>query len=120
VWRNSTDVKAAYGQSVEYSLRALISFVQNVHDNNLVLVVLGDHQPATIVSGSGASHDVPAMIIAHDPKVMDRISAWGWQDGMLPTSQAPVWSMDTFRGRFLSAYGPHPPNSIAAVLSAPH
>jgi hypothetical protein len=119
VWRSGHDVQAAYGQSIEYSLTALISWLQTVHDNNLVLVVLGDHQPATIVSGAGASHDVPISIIAHDPKVMDRISSWGWQDGLLPSPQAPVWSMDTFRGRFLSSYGPHPPTTLAAVLAAP-
>ncbi len=120
VWRNANDVKAAYGQSIEYSLTALISWLQNVHDKNLVVVALGDHEPATIVSGSGASHDVPVTIIAQDSNVMDRISAWGWQDGLLPNPQAPVWSMDTFRGRFLSAYGQHPPSTLAGVFSTPH
>ena len=62
VWRDANHVRAAYGQSIEYSLSSLISFVQTFHDNNLVLVVLGDHQPATIVSGYGrqprrADHD---------------------------------------------------------------
>jgi hypothetical protein len=120
VWRNAHDVQAAFGQSIEYSMTALISWLQNVHDPNLVVVALGDHQPATIVSGTGANHDVPISIIAQDPKVMDRISAWGWQDGLLPSPQAPVWSMDTFRGRFLSTYGPHPPSTLAGVLSSPH
>ena len=120
VWRNAHDVQAAYGQSIEYSLTALISWLQTVHDKNLVVVALGDHEPATIVSGSGASHEVPISVIAQDPNVMDRISAWGWQDGLLPSPQAPVWSMDTFRGRFLAAYGPHPPSTNAGVLSTPH
>ena len=120
VWRNAHDVQAAYGQSIEYSLTALISWLQTVHDKNLVVIALGDHEPATIVSGSGASHEVPISVIAQDPNVMDRISAWGWQDGLLPSPQAPVWSMDTFRGRFLSAYGPHPPSTNASVLSTPH
>jgi hypothetical protein len=120
VWANAHDVQAAFGQSIEYSMTALISWLQNVHDKNLVVIALGDHQPATIVSGSGASHDVPVTIIAQDPNVMDRISAWGWQDGLLPNPQAPVWSMDTFRGRFLSAYGQHPPSTLAGVLSTPH
>jgi hypothetical protein len=79
--------------------------VETFHDNNLVLVLLGDHQPATIVSGSGASHDVPITIIAHDPNVMSQISSWGWQDGMLPSPKAPVWPMDSFRDRFLTAFG---------------
>ena len=77
-------------------------------DDNLVLVVLGDHQPATVVTGQGAGHDVPISVIAHDPKVMDRIAGWGWQDGMLPSPQAPVWPMAAFRDRFLTAFGPSP------------
>ena len=69
---------------------------------------------------SAPTHDVPISIISQDPKVMDRISAWGWQDGLLPSPQAPVWSMDTFRGRFLTSYGPHPPSTLAGVLASPH
>ena len=49
-----------------------------------MLVVLGDHQPATIVTGESADHDVPISIIAHDPAVLDQISGWGWQDGLRP------------------------------------
>jgi phosphatidylglycerophosphate synthase len=106
VWRDANQVKAAYGQSIEYSLTALTSFIETAHDDNLVVIMLGDHQPATVVSGENASHNVPISIIAHDPAVMDRIASWGWQDGLLPTAQAPLWRMDTFRDRFLTAFGP--------------
>jgi phosphatidylglycerophosphate synthase len=100
--------RAAYGHSIEYSLSTLFSFVQRYGDDNLVLVVLGDHQPATLVTGYGASHDVPISVIADDPKVMDQIAGWRWQDGMLPSSQAPVWPMAAFRDRFLTAFGSSP------------
>ena len=100
--------RAAYGQSIEYSLNTIFSFVQRYGDDNLVLVVLGDHQPATVVTGQGASHDVPISVIAHDPKVMDQITGWRWQDGMSPSPQAPVWPMAAFRDRFLSAFGSPP------------
>ncbi|MFD3403579.1 CDP-alcohol phosphatidyltransferase family protein [Kribbella sp. NPDC058693] len=105
VWRQPDQVKAAYDQSIAYSLDALTSFVQQVHDPNLVLVVLGDHQPASIVSGNGASHEVPISIIAADPTVTNRAATWGWQTGLRPTATAPVWPMDTFRDRFLTTYG---------------
>jgi hypothetical protein len=118
VWRDPNHVRTAYGQSIEYSLNALISFVETYHDNNLVLVVLGDHQPATIVTGPGASHDVPITIISHDPAVMERISPWGWQDGMRPGPDAPVWPMDAFRDRFLDAYGPHPPTTLPVLANS--
>jgi hypothetical protein len=97
--------RAAYGHSIEYSLGALFSFVQRFGAENLVTIVLGDHQPATLVTGSGATHDVPISVIAHDPRVFDRISGWGWQEGMLPRPDAPVWPMAAFRDHFLSAFG---------------
>ena len=120
VWRNSKSVQAAYGQSIQYSLNTLISFVQTYNDPNLVLILLGDHQPATIVSGPNATHNVPITIVAHDPAVMNQISSWGWQDGMLPSPSAPVWPMDTFRDKFLTAYGPQPLPSASATTPAPH
>jgi phosphatidylglycerophosphate synthase len=102
---DAKQARAAYGHSIEYSLSTLFSFVQRYGHDNLVLVVLGDHQPATLVTGQGASHDVPISVIAHDPKVMDQIAGWGWQDGVSPTPQAPVWPMAAFRDRFLTAFG---------------
>jgi hypothetical protein len=101
-------VGAAYGRSIRYSLNALTSFVATYRDPNLVLVLLGDHQPAGIVSGDTADRDVPITVVAHDPAVLRRISGWGWQPGMLPSPQAPVWRMDSFRDRFLSAFGEGP------------
>ena len=108
VWRAGL-VQEAYAESVNYSLEALVSFVETYADDDLVLVVLGDHQPATVVSGSDAGNDVPISIIAHDPAVMDRISSWDWQDGMRPADDSPVWPMDAFRDRFLTAFGPSRP-----------
>jgi hypothetical protein len=108
LWSDPAGVRTAYAQSIKYSLRALVSFVRHAHNPNLVLVVLGDHQPWSIVSGLGPSHDVPISVIAHDPAVLHRIAGWGWSDGLRPSPQAPVWPMSSFRNRFLTAFGPHP------------
>jgi hypothetical protein len=106
VWRDPTRVRTQYRLSIEYTLNTLISFVQTYGDDNLVLVFLGDHQPAPIVTGDDAGRDVPITIVAHDRAVLDRISGWGWQQGLRPGPQAPVWPMDAFRDRFLTAFGP--------------
>jgi hypothetical protein len=103
VWSDPATVKQAYADSVAYSLDALTSFVANAHDDNLVLVVLGDHQPAAVISGEGASHDVPVSVVAKDPAVLDRIGSWGWQPGLRPSATAPVWPMDAFRVRFFES-----------------
>jgi hypothetical protein len=107
-WWHPAQVKAAYARSLEYSLSTLISFVQHYGGKNLVLVVVGDEQPLPIVSGQGASHDVPISIIARNPAVLKRIGGWDWQPGLLPSSHAPVWRMDAFRDRFLTAFGSTP------------
>jgi hypothetical protein len=105
---DSDRARAAYGHSIEYTLRTLFSFIQRYADDNTVLIVLGDHQPATTVSGTDAGHDVPVSIVARDPKVLERIGGWGWQPGMLPSPQARVWPMSAFRDRFLTAFGSTP------------
>jgi phosphatidylglycerophosphate synthase len=98
------EVHAAYAQSIEYSMTALVSFVRRSHDKNLVLIVLGDHQPSKVITGENPTHDVPISVIAHDPAVLDRIAGWGWNDGLRPSPKAPVWPMDAFRDRFLAAF----------------
>jgi len=98
-------VRGAYGQSIEYSLNALVSFVQHYGNKNLVLVVLGDHQPSKIITGDAPSHDVPISVIARDPAVLGKIAGWGWSTGLRPRSNAPVWPMDAFRDRFFRAFG---------------
>ena len=104
VWQSAHHVQQLYGESVQYTMSTLFSFLTTYNDPNLVLIVLGDHQPATEVSGAGANHDVPISIISKDPTVINRISSWHWQPGMLPSPTAPVWLMDAFRNRFLKAY----------------
>jgi phosphatidylglycerophosphate synthase len=110
LWSDHDRVRAAYGRSVEYSLNALFSFVQRYGNDDLVLVVLGDHQPSTIVTGlhPELSHDVPISIIADDPAVLDKIAGWGWEDGLRPSPQAPVWPMNAFRDRVLTAFDTQP------------
>ena len=105
IWPSPTRIRAAYGDAIEYSLSALFRFLTTYGDEDLVVVMLGDHQPATIVSGDGAGRDVPISVIAQDPEVLDAISGWGWDEGIHPRPDAPVWRMDAFRDRFLAAYG---------------
>ncbi len=106
-WSNPARVQAAYGRSIVYSLSTLISFVKHDDDRNLVMIVLGDHQPLPIVSGHHSNHDVPISIIAHDPKVLEQIGSWGWNAGLQPNADAPVWPMSAFRNQFLGAFDSH-------------
>ena len=99
-------IRAAYGDSIVYTWQSLISWMHRFIGPDTVMVVLGDHQPHSYVSGEDADHDVPVTVLARDPAVMKRIAAWDWQEGLRPLPDAPVWRMDRFRNRFLTAFGP--------------
>ncbi|MDN3020362.1 CDP-alcohol phosphatidyltransferase [Streptomyces sp. S.PB5] len=107
---DSAKSREEYGKSIQYSVTALTQWLERYGTDDTVLVFLGDHQPIARVSGDKASRDVPVSLVAKDPKVLDRIAGWNWTDGLKPAPDAPVWKMDSFRDRFLTAYGstPHP------------
>ncbi|MBQ1074478.1 sulfatase-like hydrolase/transferase [Micromonospora sp. C31] len=100
----SSEPRAGYRRAVEYSLTTLVSYVEHHGDDDLVLVFLGDHQPAPVVTGARAGRDVPVTVVARDPAVLDRVAGWGWEEGLRPGPRAPVWPMDAFRDRFLTAF----------------
>ena len=101
--RSPDEVRADYAASVAYSLDALTTWAQRSADPDLVLVVVGDHQPAPLVTGPGAGRDVPISVVSRDPAVLDRVADWG-TPGLRPAPDAPTRPMESFRDRFLEAF----------------
>ncbi|MFE0470816.1 CDP-alcohol phosphatidyltransferase [Streptomyces sp. NPDC058947] len=110
VLTDTTRSREEYGKSIQYSVTSLTQWLERYGTDDTVLVFLGDHQPIARVSGDRASRDVPVSLVAKDPKVLEKIDGWNWTEGLKPAADAPVWRMDSFRDRFLKAYGstPHP------------
>ncbi|GAB2606916.1 hypothetical protein Aab01nite_02170 [Paractinoplanes abujensis] len=104
LWADKVGTQTAYAKTLAYSVDSLTSWAATYGDDDLVLIMFGDHQPMSRITGSGAAHDVPVSVVAKDPAVLDRIASWGWTDGLRP-GDAPVWRMDEFRDKFFAAYG---------------
>jgi phosphatidylglycerophosphate synthase len=104
VWRNASTVRQFFGRSIQYSLHSLTSWVTELNDPNLVLILLGDEQPGGPISRPGASHKVVISIIARNPSVFRQIASWHWQDGLLPGRSAPLEPMDAFRNQLLGTF----------------
>ena len=104
VWQNQARIREQYRLSIEYAVANLVSFAVRYGDDNLVILVIGDHQPAPIVTGETANRDVPVHLIARDPQVIKAIEDWHWSDGLVPAADAPVWRMDELRDRFITAF----------------
>ena len=106
--RDRDQVREDYARAIDYSLQSVISYIRTYGDDNLVVIMVGDHQPSPVVTGDHAGRDVPISVVAKDQTLFTRMTGWGWSVGLRPAENAPVWRMDAFRDRFLTAFGPDP------------
>ncbi|MFF5362597.1 sulfatase [Streptomyces scabiei] len=113
VWKDPLAVRDEYRKAIQYSVSSLVDFVAEHGSRDTVLVFLGDHQPNKTVTGANPSHDVPVSIVAKDPEVLKKVADWGWTDGLQPADNTPVWRMDKFRDRFMTAFGPQQPGGAS-------
>ena len=72
-----TDLGSAYADSLAYLFKVLAGWLRLRPDLDLVLLVLGDHQPAAVVSGEGAPWEVPVHLITGRTAVRDALVAAG-------------------------------------------
>jgi hypothetical protein len=103
VWASPERIQAQYLDSVDYVLETLGSYMAR-YGSNTLFVLVGDHQPAAVVTGEGASRDVPMHIVTADPALLQRLDGWNWQPGMIPRKDTPVFPMQEFREKFLRSF----------------
>ena len=73
-----------YQAAIAHQLQILAGFVGQRAAADTLLIVLGDHQPAAIVSGPGARWDVPVHVIASRPGLLAPFLKGGFAPGLRP------------------------------------
>jgi hypothetical protein len=106
VWRDPDRIREQFRQSIAYSLTVVGEYLERHAGDGALTVVLGDHEPAAFVAGV-ESREVPIHLIG-PPTLLARLDAWGFTPGLVPGEDAPVWRMDAFRDRFLTAFSDAP------------
>ena len=104
LWRDGDRVREHYALAVGYAIDAMASYARHYLDDQTVLIALGDHQPAPLITGQEASRAVPVHVIARDPEVLTPFLDWGFVAGVLPPRAQKVRQMDAFRDWFVNAY----------------
>jgi hypothetical protein len=103
VWANQERVRRQYIETIDYTLETLGDYVTRF-GRDAVFIVLGDHQPAAIVTGPDASRSVPIHIVSRDRVLVERFVAEGFDVGMTPDTEAPEPSMDSMRKHLISHF----------------
>jgi hypothetical protein len=104
VWRDPERVRDQYTLALDYVLDVVGSYAARYVDRHTLLILVGDHQPAPLITGEGASRDVPMHVISADPALLAPFLAWGFTPGMRPSGARAPPRMDAFRDWFLGAF----------------
>jgi len=75
----------SYVDAISYTYKTLSGYLRKIRDRDVVMILLGDHQPPALVSGEGAPWDVPVHVIANRRDVLDRLVAEGFRRGLTPS-----------------------------------
>jgi hypothetical protein len=82
------DLPPAYVRAVEYTYTWLAGYLAQPAPRDYLLILVGDHQPASSVSGEDAPWDVPVHVIASDAGLLERFQAAGFSPGLVPRRPA--------------------------------
>jgi Sulfatase len=106
VWRDPDRVRRQYALALDHVLAVLASYAARFVDDRTLLILVGDHQAAPLITGEGAGRDVPIHVISAAPGLLEPFLAWGFSPGMQPEG-ASSRRMDVLRDWFLGAFSDH-------------
>lgn len=106
LWRDPERVREAFAHSMHYALSAMVGWVDTYLDERVVLIVLGDHQPAPLITGDDAPRTVPVHIITTNPDDAAAFVALGFEWGVTPppTANGSAPRMSELRGWLRAAF----------------
>ena len=113
VWQDSERVRRLYAEALAYSLETVASFVRERLSQGSVVLLLGDHQAAPLLTGPDAGRAVPAHLIL-PRELRAAADALGWPAGVRPAADAPVWRMDEIKSRLREAFSTGGQTPVAA------
>ncbi|HEX6995976.1 MAG TPA: sulfatase-like hydrolase/transferase [Gammaproteobacteria bacterium] len=105
------DLAPAYVDSVRYALETLAGYLEWRADDDFVLILLGDHQPAASITGPGARWDVPVHVIG-PPALLEPLAGAGFVPGLAPSHDA-VAEMHELAPRLLRAFASTPATRLS-------
>lgn len=71
LWRDPDRVREHYAQAIGYALDVVGGFAARHVGEETLMIVLGDHQAAPLITGENASRDVIVHVISGDPALVE-------------------------------------------------
>ncbi len=104
LWRNADRVREHFALSIDYAVHSATSYAERYVGEDMLLIILGDHQPAPLVTGDGAPRTVPVHVVSGDPDLVAPFLEWGFVPGAFPDPEGDAPRMDRFRPWFVPTF----------------
>jgi len=102
VWSEGARIRDHYQRAVDYALRTAGEWAgRSLGDG--VLILLGDHQPAPLITGDSTSRTVPVHVVARDPALLEGFESLGFRAGLEP-GPSTAGTLADLRARILSVF----------------
>jgi len=101
-WSTPERIRQNYVASIDYVLETLMSFIATYGRDDMLFIVLGDHQPPAFMARSQA-REVPVHIMAREPARLAALGD-GWVEGMTPSTGGTIAPISSMRARIIEAF----------------
>ena len=108
LWRDPEWVREHFAQAIGYALETASGFASRYVNDDTLLILLGDHQPAPLITGDNASRDVIVHVISADPALVAPFlngELPGFRPGTRPHTDTPGAQMSALRPFLHKAFG---------------
>jgi hypothetical protein len=105
LWFDPQRMRQQFARSLAYALRVAGEYGANRVDRETLLILLGDHQPAPVITGAVSSDRVPVHIISGDPALVEPFVERGFSRGMRPPAATDAPRMTVLRAWLHEAFG---------------
>jgi|GEM_PF-1553751 len=111
-WADPAD---GYIAGASYSLRAAFDFAERHTKPEDLVIIMGDHQPWSVVSGNLGGRAAPLHVISGRKDLIACFLADGYQPGLAPKRGDVVYGMDWILQRMVAHFGDRGPAEGCAV-----
>jgi hypothetical protein len=105
LWRDPQRVGQYFARSLDYALTVAAGYTRRHVDESTVLILLGDHQPAPLITGDGASRAVPVHVISGNEALLEPFRGHGFREGAAIPEGPAASRLSALRGWLIDAFG---------------
>ena len=93
----ATPGAAGYAAAMEYQLSVAVDYaVKFLAGRRALIVVVGDHQPYSGITGQGKSRSVPIHVLSREAAVLEPFRERGYTGGLVPYQPLPHAGLESF------------------------